>query len=73
VSSDDETLKFGAALDLWLADVKAEALQLFRGGVPPDKCGDIAIGIVNAKAVGKMRRMQSVAGAGVVGVRGRLS
>jgi len=49
------------ALDRMLADLKAEALELHRKGVPVDQIVELALATINARARGVWRDRQRFA------------
>lgn len=49
------------ALDKLLADLRAEALELHRKGVPLDRLMELALAVCNAKALGTMRSRAALA------------
>ena len=54
------TPEFEAALDKHLADIRAEALSLFEHDCAPDKCVELAIAVLDAKALQRVRGMQAL-------------
>lgn len=52
--------EFEAALERHLADIRAEALRLFQLECAPDKCVELAIAVVDAKALHKVRGIQAL-------------
>mgnify|MGYP001604594751 CR=1 FL=1 len=64
---NDNVRDLEAELDKILADVSAEALELFRKGIPVDQVVGLAVAIAHAKARGAQRTRQQFAIARPVG------
>lgn len=47
-------------LDRWIAEVHAEAIRLFREAVPVERCIQIAIAIVDARAESRARGLREL-------------
>jgi hypothetical protein len=52
--------EFEAALDRHLADIRAEALELFRKDCAADKCVELAIAVLDARALQRVRGIQAL-------------
>ncbi len=52
--------QFANVMDRWMAEVRTEAIRLFRDAVPVDRCIPIAISIVDARDVGRARVQQQL-------------
>ena len=52
--------EFEGVLDRHLGDIRAEALELFRKDCAPDKCVELAIAVIDAKALQRVRAIQAL-------------